>query len=141
MAAPKPEQRRAMLRDLALFQDRLPKLAEAADGDSGATVQTVYFALAQLPDIGNRVVALRPGDTDGYAILKERLDSLRQPLGEIARSRTLGETGSLASLDPRQIYGSERRRRRRHLENRDLRRRPRHRPHRARCGGAPRLPR
>jgi PAS domain S-box-containing protein len=104
MAEPRPERRQVMLEELAQLQDRLPKLADLVGSDAEGTGQVVYFALARLPDIGDRVTKLRPGDTYGYSILKQRLDSLRQPLDEIARSSTLGTTGGLAGFDPRQTY-------------------------------------
>jgi hypothetical protein len=38
---------------------------------------------------------LRDGDADSYEISKERLDSLRRPLGDMAQASTLGEAGGL----------------------------------------------
>ena len=61
----------------------------------------------------------------------------RQPGDRDGRPR-LGRGGA---LDPRQAHGHERRRRRRHLEDRGLRRRPGDRAHRARRRRAARLPR
>ena len=72
-----------------------------------------------------------PGRQDGRGLGR------RQPGDRHGRAR-LGRGGA---LDPRQGDGHERRRRRRHLEDRDLLRRPGDRPHRPRRRRAPGLPR
>jgi hypothetical protein len=103
-AAPDERRRRALLADLVQFQGQLPKLAQLAEDAPGDTPQTIYNVLARLPDIVIRVQNLRDGDADGYESLKERLDSLRQPLGDMARASILGEAGGLLNRDPRQSF-------------------------------------
>ncbi|MFM9845272.1 MAG: PAS-domain containing protein [Dongiaceae bacterium] len=103
-AAPDEHHRQVLSADLIQFQRQLPKLATLAQDAPGDTPQTIYNMLARLPDIVSRVESFRDGDGHGYGILKERLDSLRQPLGDMARASTLGEAGGLLSQDPRQSF-------------------------------------
>lgn len=103
VAEPTPNRRQIMSQDLAVFQSRMPKLVELPDA-GGNAADIIYFVLARMPDIADRVRRLRPDDADGYSTLKKRLDSLQPPLADIARSLTLGEPGGSASSDSQRVF-------------------------------------
>src|SRR5215510_11081678 len=79
-ASPDQSHRQALSDDLALFRDRLPKLASLAANAPGDLPQTIYNVLARLPDIVRRVEDFRDSGGDGYAILNVRLAILEKPL-------------------------------------------------------------
>ncbi len=98
--------------------------------DTGALILT-GVAVRRKQRARDRRAVRAPGRQDGGGVGRRQ-----------SRDRDGGaRLGRGCALDPRQGDRDERRRRRRHLEDRGLRRGPRHRAHRARCRRAARLPR